>query len=47
MNSYKIYYCGEETGTFVDKVKARNPKEAIEKLLNPIYFEAKEVKEKK
>jgi len=41
---YAIKYLGQ--GRVIDEIEARSPKEAIKKLLNPVYFIATEVKEK-
>jgi len=47
MKQYNIYYCGEETGMLIDEIKARNPKEAVRKILKEFLFEAKEIKDEK
>lgn len=44
MKDYKITYCNEQP--IIDLVKARNPREAIRKICNPIYFRAVQVSTK-
>lgn len=39
---YKIKYLGR--GRTIDIVEARYPKEAIQKIIKPIYFVAEEIK---
>jgi len=41
MKTYKIKYLQKYE---IDEVEARSPKEALKKLLNPVFFEAVEIK---
>jgi len=42
---YGIYYMGE--GRVIDKIEARFPKEALDAIIRPEFFMAKEIKAKK
>ena len=41
MKKYVITYCQD---TIIDKVEARCPAEAIKRVMNPVFFQAVEIK---